>query len=287
MNLLDELKYNYLYTHNAIKRIIAANVAVFLLVALPKVFLFLAGNDGAILQTVLHWFKLPASLSKLATQPWSLISYMFLHDGFFHLLFNMLWLYWIGNILHEYLGNRKVYEVFFMGGLAGALAFIISYSVFPVFYSVRETHFAVGASAGVLSVVIATATLLPDYSIQLLFFGNVRLKYIALIIVLLDIISIPQGNQGGHLAHLGGAVFGYFYIRFIYKYGNLIPDSWLSVFSRKRSIKIYHRAAVTKTETQGSPSQHEIDGILDKISRSGYDSLSKREKEILFKASKD
>lgn len=287
MNLLDELKYNYLYTHNAIKRIIAANVAVFLLIAMPTVFLFLAGNDGTVIQTLLQWFKLPASVVRLATQPWSIVSYMFLHNGFFHLLFNMLWLYWIGNILHEYLGNRKVYEVYFIGGLAGALAFIVSYNIFPVFSSVRDTQFAVGASAGVLAVVIATATLLPDYGIQLLFFGNVRLKYIALITVLLDIISIPQGNQGGHLAHLGGAVFGYLYIRYIYKYGNLVPDSWLSIFSRKKSIKIYHRASASKPDGHNLPSQHEIDGVLDKISRSGYDSLSKREKEILFKASKD
>jgi membrane associated rhomboid family serine protease len=287
MNLLDELKYNYLYTHNAIKRIIAANVAVFLIIALPTVFLFLVGNDGSAIQAVLQWFKLPASVVRLATQPWSIVSYMFLHNGFFHLLFNMLWLYWIGNILHEYLGNRKVYEVYFIGGLAGALAFIISYNIFPVFSSVRDTQFAVGASAGVLAVVIATATLLPDYTIQLLFFGNVRLKYIALITVLLDIISIPQGNQGGHLAHLGGAVFGYLYIRYIYKYGNLVPDSWLSIFSRKKNIKIYHRASASKPDGHNLPSQHEIDGVLDKISRSGYDSLSKREKEILFKASKD
>lgn len=169
MNLMDELKYNYLYTHNAIKRIIAANVAVFLLIALPTVFLFLAGNDGTVIQILLQWFKLPASVVRLSTQPWSIVSYMFLHNGFFHLLFNMLWLYWIGNILHEYLGNRKVYEVYFIGGLAGALAFIVSYNIFPVFSSVRDTQFAVGASAGVLAVVIATATLLPDYGIQLLF----------------------------------------------------------------------------------------------------------------------
>jgi membrane associated rhomboid family serine protease len=212
---------------------------------------------------------------------------MFLHDGFFHLLFNMLWLYWIGQIMHEYLGNRKIYEAFFAGGVAGALTFIISYNVFPVFQHVRDVQFAVGASAGVLAVVVATATLLPEYGIQLLFFGNVKLKYIALITIVLDLISIPQGNQGGHIAHLGGALFGFIYIKYIYKYGNLIPDSWLNVFQRKNKIKIYHRTTYMKVQSDDKPTQQEIDAVLDKISRSGYDSLSKREKEILFKASKD
>ncbi len=226
-------------------------------------------------------------------QPWSILTYMFLHDGFMHILFNMLWLYWVGSLLQEYLGNTKTYEAYFLGGISGGLLYLLAYNLLPVFSANVSYSFALGASAGVLAVVCAAATLLPDYNFQLLFFGNVKLKYIALISVLLDLISIPQGNAGGHIAHLGGALFGYLFIKLIYANNNLsyrldaLFDGFLNLFSSKPKIKIQHKTTFMKTATNAKPSQADVDVILDKISKSGYESLSQTEKETLFKASKD
>ncbi len=247
--------------------------------------MFFAGIVGDTVLPALRNFMLPADLGTLLMQPWSLITYMFLHDGFFHLLFNMLWLFWLGNLLHEYIGNRKVYEAYFGGGIVGALLFLICLNVFPVFSSSIETSYALGASAGVLGVVVAAATLLPQYPVQLLLFGMVRLKYIALVTVLLDIVSIPVGNPGGHIAHLGGALFGFLYIKYLYHDKHLVPAFIRNLFRKKSNLSIHYRSPSTQADSKDKPSQEEIDRILDKISKSGYDSLSKKEKEQLFKAS--
>ena len=285
MNLIDELKYTFNKNNNAIRKIILVNVGVFVFTAVVNVFMFFAGIGSDTLQPALRSFMLPAHLGTLLMQPWSLVTYMFLHDGFFHLLFNMLWLFWLGNLLHEYVGNRKVYEAYFGGGIMGALLFLICLNVFPVFSSSVQTSYALGASAGVLGVVVAAATLLPEYPIQLMLFGMVRLKYIALVTVLLDIVSIPAGNPGGHIAHLGGALFGFLYIKYLYQDKHLVPAFIRNLFRKKSALNVHYRSATPRSETSEKPSQEEVDRILDKISKSGYDSLSKREKEQLFKAS--
>lgn len=287
MRLLEELKYTFNKNNNAVRKIIIVNVAVFLLTALVNVFMYLAGIGGDTMSPALQHFMLPAALGKLLMQPWSIITYMFLHDGFFHILFNMLWLFWLGNLLHEYIGNQKVYEAYFGGGIIGGIIFIICYNVFPVFQQAIPGAYALGASAGVLSVVVATATLLPNYPIQLLLFGSVRLKYIALVTVVLDFVSIPMQNPGGHIAHLGGALFGFLYIKYLYQEKHILPQWLRNLFSKKSKVKIHYRTTYMKTESNNKPSQEEVDLILDKISKSGYDSLSKKEKEQLFKASND
>lgn len=287
MNLIQEIKYNYIQSSNAVKKLISIFAIAFLITKLPYVVFFLFNLDETLFETALSWLKLPASISSFIIKPWTIVTYMLLHDGFFHILFNMLWLYWLGNIFQEYLGNRKVYECFIGGGIFGALIYIISYNVFPVFANALPYAHVIGASAGVLAIIVATATLLPDYTIQLIIFGNVRLKFLALFIVLIDLIMLPQSNAGGHLTHLGGAFFGLFYIKYIYKYGQLIPDSILNLFKRKSKISIHHRTLYMKMEQSNKPSAEEVDKVLDKISISGYDSLTKKEKETLFKASKD
>lgn len=287
MNLLDEIKYTFNKDNNAIRKIIIANVVVFLLCIIVNVFMFFAAVGQEPVATALRYFELPANLGTLLMQPWSILTYMFLHDlaSPLHILFNMLWLFWIGNILHEYVGNRKVYEAYFGGGLAGAILFLLSMNVFPVF--ANEVHYAYGASAGVLGVVVATATLLPNYPIRLLLLGEVKLKYIALVSVLLDIVGITQSNAGGHIAHIGGAIFGFVYIKYLYQDTYLLPAFIRNLFTKKSKMKVHYRTTYTKGETNSKPSQEEVDLILDKISRSGYDSLSKKEKEQLFKASND
>lgn len=288
MNLFQEIKYNYLQSNHAVKRIIAINVAVFLVLAVVNVFSFLL-KSGVSTQSFTTYFTLPATLSVYIYKPWSLFTYMFLHDGFFHILFNMLWLFWMGNILHEYLGNKRVYQSYFLGGIFGGLIYMLAYNVFPAFNEAKHVSYALGASAGVLSVVVSAATLLPDYQIRLLFFGDVKLKWIALISVVLDLISIPNGNAGGHIAHLGGALFGFLFIKYLYT--NTVFDKYIdkigNLFSRKSKLKVHYKTTQNGNNVNIKVSQQEVDLILDKISKSGYESLSKREKEILFKASKD
>lgn len=288
MSLLQDIRQNFMQTNNAVKKIIVINVIVFLVQALLSAITFLL-NAGNPADLIFGYLTLPASFSSFIYKPWSIVTYMFLHGGFLHILFNMLWLFWMGSLLHEYLGNRRVYQAYFAGGIFGGIIYMIAYNVFPVFDPVVDHAYALGASAGVLSVVVAAATLLPDYPVQMFLFGTVRLKYIALVSVLLDLISIPNGNAGGHIAHLGGALFGFLFIRYLQKVTIIdkVSDAVSGLFSKKKKLKVVHRTTYMKMEDQNKPSQTEIDSILDKISKSGYDSLTKREKEILFKASKD
>jgi membrane associated rhomboid family serine protease len=291
MDSLENLKLKF-KKGNAIVQIILINVSIFIILSITGVLLFLF-NQGAIQSSFLKYLMLPASFSNFIFQPWSIFSYMFLHEGFLHILFNMLWLYWLGDIFQQYLGNSKTYQAYFLGGIFGGLIYIIAYNLFPAFANEVSLSYALGASAGVLSIVVATATLLPDYQVHLLILGPVRLKYIAIVSVFLDLISIPRGNAGGHIAHLGGAAFGYLFIKLLYSQSNIpaildrLFDSIGKIFEPKTTIKIHHKANVIRPETGKKPSQQEIDLILEKISKKGYESLDKQEKEILFKASKD
>ncbi len=286
MNLFEEIKHNYLQSNQAVKRIIAINVAVFLVLAVLNVFAFLFNSTFS--TTIINsYFILPASLTSFLYRPWSIVTYMFLHSGFFHILFNMLWLYWMGNLLQEYLGNKRVYQAYFIGGVFGGLVYMLAYNVFPAFTAVKDVSYALGASAGVLSVVVAAATLLPNFEIRLMFLGSIKLKWIALVSVGLDLISIPNGNAGGHIAHLGGALFGYLFIKHLYT--NSIFDKLFdgigSLINKKSKLKVHYKTNNKTNQPKSAQTQIDVDEILDKISKSGYESLSKREKEILFKAS--
>lgn len=283
MNNWTEIKHQLKSGDNPVIQLIAWNAGIFLLSGLLNLLLFLTGSEQHQMHHWLLYLMLPASFAQFILQPWSLFTYLFLHDHFFHILFNMLWLYWLGGLLWEYLGKRKFLESYFGGGIFGGMIYMLLFNLIPAFDLQLSHTYALGASASVLAVVVAAATLLPDYTVQLLFFGRVRLKWIALASVVIDLISIPNGNAGGHLAHLGGALFGFMYIRFLYKFGGyLVPDKVYQLFRKKQKIRIHHKA----DSHSSTPSQHEIDAILDKISRSGYDSLTKKEKETLFKASK-
>jgi membrane associated rhomboid family serine protease len=286
MSIVEEIKRSF-SGNSAVRNIIVLNVAVFLATSLVALVLYLAGTGISEYDWLLKKLMLPASFKTFIVQPWSLFTYMFLHSGFMHILFNMLWLWWIGGLMLEYLGSRKVLEAYLLGGLAGGLFYMICYNVFPVFRDAVPGSYALGASAGVLAVVVATATLLPDYPFQLLFFGTVRLKWIAVASVVLDLISIPAGNAGGHLSHIGGAIFGFLYTKYLYQ--QTIFPQWLTnpstLFRKKARMKVHYRT--TYLRDSDKPSEEEIDAILDKISRSGYDSLTRKEKEQLFKASKE
>ncbi len=219
---------------------------------------------------------------------------MFLHQSFIHLLFNMLWLYFGGQIFLSFFDNKKLISTYVLGGISGAVLFILSFNLFPVFATALPNAVALGASASVLAIIMAIATKSPNYSIRLLLIGNIKLKHIAIVSIVLDIMSIPQGNAGGHIAHLGGAFFGYLYVKQLNS-GNDIANSFNKImdnlnsylkkdpklkkaYSRKKSDQDYRKEKVQN--------QAKIDNILDKIAKSGYEGLTKEEKDILFKASK-
>jgi len=295
MNVFDDLKFR-LQQNSAINRLIVANLAVFIVVGLYRLVTYLLNLPDTSFD-ITQKLMLPSNLVLFIHQPWSIITYFFLHTEFLHILFNLLWLYWVGSILQEYLGNSKTYKVFFGGGIFGGFIFIFAFNIFPVFYDSVQMAHAMGASAGVLAIVVATATLLPDYPLMLLFFGNVKLKYIALVSIVLDLISIPSSNAGGHIAHLGGAFFGYLFIKMMYSRSNFIVgiNKYFSELSanlrpgKSSNLKIHYKSQRIKIEERdkNKPSQEEIDKILDKISKNGYESLSKTEKDALFNASKE
>jgi hypothetical protein len=209
---------------------------------------------------------------------------MFMHANIWHLLFNMLWFYWFGQIFEEFLGKRRTLGLYFMGGLAGAFLFVFSYNVFPFFTHVNAAagSVLVGASASVMTIMVATATLVPDYTISLIFIGPVRIKWLVLFFVILDFLSIADLNAGGELAHLGGALIGFMYIKQLQN-GNDWIEGIRKLFKPRPKLKVV--ATNHSRKSTDLPRQEEIDLILDKISKSGYDSLNKQEKEILFRAS--
>ncbi len=293
MNWVQEIK-KFFKTGDSLIVLIAINVAVFLLYHIIHLFYFLfAASDHF---TLYYWLAAPTDVDTLIMRPWTLITYMFFHKELLHLLFNMVWLYWFGRIFRLYFDKRLLVNVYILGGLVGVLFYILSYNVFPVFAAAKHFSTICGASAGVLAVVLAISCYVPKYTINLLFFGSVRLIYIALITVALDVISISMsGNAGGHIAHLGGAFFGYLFAVNIRKKKDI--TGWFStwckwvgrVFKRRPRMKVAYKKPPTNDwdyNRQKNVNQQEIDRILDKISKGGYDSLTKQEKETLFNQKK-
>jgi membrane associated rhomboid family serine protease len=281
----QKLQYTILRSGSKINLLIWINVIVYLAINVPAVIERLIFNTAVIPNYADDYLLLPSYLPKLASRFWTPFTYMFMHAGVFHILFNMLWLYWMGQIFEEYLGNKRTIGLYIFGGLTGAFLFVLSYNLIPYFtHSGLIMPPLVGASAGVMAIIIATATLLPDYTIYLMFIGPVRLKWIALFIIGVDFLGIAGTNAGGEISHLGGALFGFIYIKQLQR-GNDWIGAINKIFQKSSKLKV---ASKNNSKSGGNkPRQDEIDRILDKISQSGYDSLSKQEKEILFRASKD
>ncbi|WP_183575922.1 rhomboid family intramembrane serine protease [Mucilaginibacter sp. X5P1] len=268
--------------------LIGINVIVYLAINIPAVVEWLfTGSMDVITYYSNEYLALPAYLPKLLVRFWTPLTYMFMHAGIFHILFNMLWLYWIGQIFEEFSGYKRTVGLYLMGGFAGALFYILSYNFFPVFAAALPLSTAVGASASVMAVIVATATLLPDYTIPLFIIGPVKLKWIAIAYVVFDFISIAGPNSGGEIAHLGGALIGFVYIKRLQK-GHDWISSITNLFKsgpRLSNLKVVARNTAKKGPSR--PRQEDVDRILDKISTNGYESLNKEEKEILFRASKN
>jgi len=292
-SIIDEIKQSF-KRGDALVKLIYLNVFVFLLVNIVKVIAFL--SQASFGGTFLQLFTCPASTAAILHQPWGVLTYMFLHEGFLHILFNLLWLYWIGYIFIDFLNGKRLVAVYIFGGLSGAALYILVYNLLPVFDP--ASSFMLGASASVMAIVLAITVYVPNYTLYLMFLGPVKLKWIALVSVVLDVITLSDGNPGGHIAHLGGALFG-LYWGFRLKNGKDITkwsyqayDHVASVFKPKPRVKMYYSSGNTcKEKASSTPStskvsKTELDAILDKISKSGYESLSASEKEKLFNASK-
>jgi len=284
--IIEDFKNAWNKKDNGLIKIILINIIVFVSMSMIEVFLTLSGL-GSISSAILNKLMLPADLKTFILQPWSLITYFFLHMNFMHILWNMLFLYWFGKIVNDNIGNNAVISLYVLGGIIGGLFYMALYNIIP-FYSDRlSDSLMLGASAGVFSIVVGSATLLPNYTFYLLLLGPVRIKYIALFYVLLSFLDVTGNNAGGEIAHLGGAFIGYLYIRQLQNGVNMGEGiiKILNFFNKEKSIKDQTKSSSIKDENEDI-SQDEIDKILDKISDSGYSSLSKKEKEKLFNASK-
>lgn len=280
------LRYQYARLSIA-EKLIAVNVLVFIVDGLLKALMDFH---------ISNWFLLPKDFVEFIGQPWSLVTYSFFHAGFAHIFWNMIMLYFASRIFLNLFDSQRFLNVYFLGVIFGGLVFLLSYNVFP---ALLHTNTAlIGASAGVTAVLIFVCAYIPNQEVRVLFF-NVKLWYIGAFFVLVDLIQIPYGgNIGGRLAHLGGALLGYVYARQLFK-GNDIGSGFTNFRNaianlfkpreKKSPLKTVYKknSADSKAAYDKQARQRKIDTILDKISKSGYESLSKEEKDFLFKAGKE
>ena len=294
-HIITDLKETFKKGNTAIQ-LIFINVGVFLVVSIANVIMTLFGHS---FEPIVNWISLPAWLDRLLIQPWSIITYMFLHVDILHILFNMLWLYWFGLLFLNHFSSKHLRGLYLFGGICGGIVYILAYNIFPYFAAVRDLSVLMGASASVMAIVIAATYRDPNYQIRLLLFGSVRLKYLAILFILSDLLFLTNNNAGGHFAHLGG-VLGGFLFAYCLKHGtdltkwiNWVLDGIVSIFNfkprpRKPKMKVEYGSDRQKDyqyNKQKKVSNEEIDRILEKIKRSGYSSLSEDEKKKLFDAS--
>ncbi len=292
---MEQLK-DFWKNSDGLMRLIALNAAVFLAVIVFRLgYWAITGQAGAAEALVIDWLGFPSKPSKLLFRFWTPITYMFLHVGFWHFFFNMLILFFTGQIFREFLGTQRLVAVYLLGGLLGGFFYFFAYNLFPVFNGVSGTN--MGASAGVLAVMVAATTKVPRLPVKLYFVLTVPLWGVTATLLVLDLVNLPLENPGGHLAHLGGAALGFLFVKQLHKGRdwstdvNHLLDKLQGFFKPKPKLHKVHSKGFGNQKTNGTshqnPSdQQRIDAILDKISSSGYDSLTKAEKEFLFKYGK-
>lgn len=268
-----------------VAKLIAICVSFFLVFETFRLFSWSVGNTS-FYEFIFRKASLPLYLAAIVYQPWSLISFMFMHDGLWHIVGNMLWLFWFGEIYMLYMNERRLLEVFIGGSLAGAALALLAYALIPPLKLVAPASYMVGASAGIEAIVFAATALNPNHEVRLFSFLRVEIKYIALLSFLTNYASITHGNAGGVIAHIGGAIFGFLFIKSLQN-----GTDWFAVFKNpfekkmKPSNVFVNPEKNTSIKKVGDKEQAQIDEILDKINRSGYDSLSKEEKAFLFQYS--
>ncbi|MCX6219778.1 MAG: rhomboid family intramembrane serine protease [Bacteroidia bacterium] len=290
MALTDEIKLSYQHG-SYLTRLIYINIAIWIAVRLAAVFLVLGGNEDL---SYIDWLALPASFGQFLSRPWTLFTYMFLHYELLHILMNLLWLYSFGRIFLEYHQPRKLLCLYIFGGISGGLFFMAAYNFFPYFRHAIEFSRLLGASAAVITIVIATAVYVPNHVLHLILIGPVKIKWIALVSVVLYVVNLTGDNAGGNFAHLGGACWGFLYMSLL-KSGIDLSARSERFFDRlfiwtkpKKKLTVeynsgsYREYGYNRSKKQ---QQEEVNRILDKISTSGYDALSIEEKEMLFRMS--
>ena len=277
---------------NVLKWLLIVNVGIWIMVAFANLFLWLYKSPGTNL--LVRWLSVPADWTELIRRPWTVITYMFLHERFWHLFFNV-WMLWFGGMIFtRFLSGRQLAWTYGLGGLMGAIFFVAAYNIFPVFETMKYSAVALGASASVLAILVAAATYKPDYGLRLFLFGQLKFKWLAIIFVVIDLLSISAENPGGHIAHLGGALFGFVY-------GLLLRKDFTlkGLFAHKPSgpkmeytpyEEIHDEPQMPRSDEeynqQKAEKERDVDAILDKIAKSGYGSLTPEEKEFLFKNSR-
>jgi len=286
-SVFEQFRY-FLRQKSILVQLIKFNVIIWLGISVISLFSYLFQFN--ISDEIINWLAIPSAINKFFASPWTLISYMFLHKDFFHILFNMLMLYFGGILFTQFIGEKKLLSTYLWGGIFGGIFYILAFNMFPVFNQVVNFSVALGASASVLAILIAVASYVPETNVQLIIFGRVKLKYIAIVLIILDIVSIESNNPGGHIAHLGGAFYGFiFALNLKFNFFKLPHLKITNPFNKKSKLKYSKNTSRPISDEKynelKNEKQKKIDEILDKISKNGYDNLSKEEKEFLFKSS--
>lgn len=277
-------------------RLIYINVGVFLITRMVMVLLQLFNIESSFLLNL----ELPASILSFLTHPWALFTYMFLHEEIIHLFFNMLWLYWFGKLFLQFFNPKQLTVLYLLGGVSGGLLYVLAYNLFPFFDGYAVHSYLMGASAAILAIVIGVASYAPTTKLNLMFIGEVSFRTIAIVTVLIDLLSITSENAGGHWAHLGGILIGFVYGSMMKNGYDLTRvfvqrfESVLSFFRRSRDrkpkMKVTYQDVRRESDwdynARKQNEEKEIDHILEKIKKSGYESLSSEEKKRLFDSSR-
>ncbi len=283
MGVVDDLKFRF-NTGNIVQKLIYINVAIYV----ASIIFNLFKSSPLAVSFINQWFALDDNYDVLIFKPWTLISYGFLHGGFYHILFNLIALHFIGNLFIQYFTQRQLLNFYLLGTFFGGLFYLISQNYFPLFQG-RNTYL-IGASAGVSAIFIGIATYIPNFSLNIRFIGFVKLKYLAFIWIGLDVLGLAGGNAGGAFSHLGGALFGFFYVNQANSKNIAVFNNLFAIFRKKQKpLKTVYKSKTRKrTRIKNEDiNQQKVDIILDKISKSGYNALTKEEKEFLFKQGKN
>lgn len=294
MNLLDELKYRFKYSDPVVKLIII-NTFVFLTCVFIHLFLWLFNGSAAQDNFLYNALALPSSANKALSHVWTTVTYQFTHFKLFHFLFNMIVLHLAGAIFMDYFKKKELWTVYILGGLSAGLLYIMGASFLPGLRNLGESHL-LGASASVMAVLFAATTYAPNVRLTLFRLFEIKLIWFSLFFLLIDLVSMPISNSGGHIAHIGGVIVGWMYAwyrknKYQFKVESVHKET--KVNSRHLKVEMNENRKTTSASVNSTtnvnrvPTQEEVDAILDKISQSGYDRLSKEEKEILFKASQE
>lgn len=276
--------------NNSMLILIIWNVGVFLLLLAIRLILMMSGKEPVFFDTYIgKWIEFPMNALRLIKVPYAIITYQFIHYSPFHLLFNMLVLYWFAQILENVLTNKYTIALYISGGIVGALLALFFYSVVP---NLNAAHSLLGASAGIAAILAAAATISPHAEIHLLFIGRIEVRFVALFFIIINLAAVAAfNNVGGSIAHLGGVVWGYLFVKQIQQGTDLTsPIQWIMQWpkrNKKQNKNTVQNNSSTWAKPANNATQKKLDAILDKIHISGYDSLSKEEKDFLFTYSKD